>query len=380
MLKRIWLVFAQAVAAGLGVWIAVSFMQKDDGAPRGPVQVVALKESAQAPEPGPVSTHGFRQAARKAMPSVVNIYTSKQVPVRRNPFFDDLLRRYYGEPNGAPVQRATSLGSGVIASADGHILTNNHVVEGADEIAVAFHSGETAEARVVGTDPETDLAVLKVNAKGLAPIAFGDPGGVDVGDAVLAIGNPFGVGQTVTQGIVSATGRNRLGINTFENFIQTDAAINPGNSGGALVDASGALVGINTAIYSESGGSQGIGFAIPVGIARQVMEQIIKTGRVERGWLGIEVREFAPKEGASSGQGVLIAGVLRNGPADYGGIKPGDVVVSINRRPVTDSVGLMNQIAAVAPGNTIAVTLLREERERVVDVRVGKRPPLRRAG
>ncbi len=335
-------------------------------------EVVTVKE-APPPEPGAAGQHGFRQAARKAMPSVVNIYTLKQVPARRGPSLGDPFGRLFEAPEGP----ATSLGSGVIVSSDGYILTNNHVVEGADEIAVAFRTGEAAEARIVGVDPETDLAVLKVNAKGVAPVTFADPKSIEVGDPVLAIGNPFGVGQTVTQGIVSATGRNRLGINTFENFIQTDAAINPGNSGGALVDASGALIGINTAIYSESGGSQGIGFAIPVSLARQVLEQILKTGRVERGWLGIDARDVSPGNG-KPGQGIVIAGVLRGGPADAGGIKPGDRLLAMDKQPVADTVELINRIAAVAPGNTVELMVARGGRELALSVRAGKRPAPRR--
>jgi S1-C subfamily serine protease len=242
-----------------------------------------------------------------------------------------------------------------IVAAQGFILTNNHVVEGADEIAVMPPGGKVAEARVVGTDPETDLAVLRVEAKGLQPITFADPASVQIGDIVLAVGDPFGVGQTVTQGIVSATGRNRLGINTFENFIQTDAAINPGNSGGALVDASGHLVGINTAIYSRSGGSQGIGFAIPVSLARQVMEQIIATGRVSRGWLGVSARDVI-HETTGAAAGAALVAVQRGGPAERAGLaRAGDTVLSINGKEVVDTAALINETAALSPGTQGAV-------------------------
>ncbi|MFH1661177.1 S1C family serine protease [Ampullimonas aquatilis] len=365
MNRRFWLLLVALAGIGFLVW---SFLSARGGgwATR---EVVTIKETA--PPPATTGPYSFRQAAHKAMSSVVNVYTLKQVVTRRGPGFGHPFGQLFGVP--AP-QPATSLGSGVVVSADGYILTNNHVIEGADEIAVAFPTGEAAEARMVGGDPETDLAVLKIEAKGLVPVTFADPASVEVGDPVLAIGNPFGVGQTVTQGIVSATGRNRLGINAFENFIQTDAAINPGNSGGALVDASGALIGINTAIFSQSGGSQGIGFAIPVSIARQVLEQILKTGRVERGWLGIEAREIRRENGRPE---VVIAGVLRGGPADVGGIRPGDVVVSINQRPVTDTVDLINRIAAVAPGSSLGISVRRDGFELPLRLRAGKRPALR---
>ncbi|MEW5888188.1 MAG: trypsin-like peptidase domain-containing protein [Pseudomonadota bacterium] len=369
MLKRAWLVFAQAATLALLIWaVYVAFI--DERVPPAPREVVTVHEQAPAAGAAPGAA-GFRRAARRAMPSVVNVYTLKRVP--RGLPWGDPGRRLFGGEELAP-QPATSLGSGVVVSADGYLLTNNHVVEGADQIAVMFSSGQAAEAHVVGTDPETDLAVLKVEAKGLTPIVFADADGIDVGDAVLALGNPFGVGLTVTQGIVSATGRNRLGINIFENFIQTDAAINPGNSGGALVDATGALVGINTAIYSESGGSQGIGFAIPVTIVRQVLEQIVRTGRVERGWLGVEARDLPP----DLGRGVGIAGVLRGGPADAAGIQPGDIILSLAGKPVTDSVSLMTAVASAAPDSTVEIRLRRAERELALRVQVGRRPPLRR--
>ncbi|HEX8013172.1 MAG TPA: trypsin-like peptidase domain-containing protein [Casimicrobiaceae bacterium] len=354
-----------ALAAGGIILVAQPWTALDKPAP-APIEVVSVKEAAAPSEPA-ARTVSFRQAARKAMPSVVNVYSLKQV-ARRTP--------YFGWPFANPEdgRPQTSLGSGVVVSADGYVLTNNHVVDGAEAIAVAFRSGQTTQARVVGVDPETDLAVLKIAATGLTPITFADPRGVEIGDPVLAIGDPFGVGQTVTQGIVSATGRNRLGINTFENFIQTDAAINPGNSGGALVDDAGNLIGINTAIYSESGGSQGIGFAIPVSIARQVMEQIIKTGRVERGWLGVATQDGAPVATGKSAAGVTVVRVQPRGPADAGGVKPGDVMLAIDGKPVADSVELVNRIAAIKPGNAAQVTVARNGREERLTVRVGERP------
>jgi serine protease DegQ len=265
-------------------------------------------------------------------------------------------------------------------SQKGYILTNNHVIEGADQIAVALPAGNAVPARVVGTDPESDLAVLRVEAEGLVAIAFGDSDALQVGDVVLAVGDPFGVGQTVTQGIVSATGRNRLGINTFENFIQTDAAINPGNSGGALVDIEGKLVGINSAIFSKSGGFQGIGFAIPVSLAREVMDQIIAKGRVERGWLGVQAQDLTPEVAAAVGaeaSGALISGVAPGGPAQRGGLQPGDIVREIGGKAVADTASLVAATAALPPGSRAQLGVERAGRRLTVDLTLGRRPPLR---
>jgi Do/DeqQ family serine protease len=275
-------------------------------------------------------------------------------------------------------ERASSLGSGVIVSNAGYLLTNHHVVEAADEIEVALNDGRKLLAKVVGNDPETDLAVLRVDAENLPAITFGSSDALKVGDVVLAIGNPFGVGQTVTGGIVSALGRTGLGINTFENFIQTDAAINPGNSGGALVDVGGNLVGINTAIFTRSGGSMGIGFAIPVSTARMVLEQIVKSGSVTRGWIGVEVQEITPPVAESfrlhSTRGALIAGVLRGGPADKAGMKPGDVLIEVEGRPVADPTSMLNLVAALAPGDTARMKLKRAGKDLDASVMVGRRP------
>jgi serine protease DegQ len=317
---------------------------------------------------------------------VVNIFTSKEVRAPRSPFMEDpVFRRFFGDRfqmNNRP-QRVSNLGSGVIVSVDGLILTNHHVIEAADEIQVALPDGKTLEAEVVGTDPETDLAVLRVKQKALPAVTFAKAENLRVGDVVLAIGNPFGVGQTVTMGIVSALGRSHLGINTFENYIQTDAAINPGNSGGALVDASGNLVGINTAIFSRSGGNLGIGFAIPVSIVRQVMEQIIAHGAVTRGWVGIEVQEITQEIAESfslkSTEGALIAGVLRGGPADRAGIRPGDILVAVGGKPVLDSSSLLNLIAALPPGKVAQLGLIRDQTETQLMVTVEKRPVMRKA-
>jgi serine protease DegQ len=317
---------------------------------------------------------------------VVNIFTSKEVRAQRNPFMDDpVFRRFFGDRFNADSrpQRVSNLGSGVIVSADGYILTNHHVIEAADEIQVALPDGKTLPADIVGTDPETDVAVHKVKHAQLPAITFAKQDNLHVGDVVLAIGNPFGVGQTVTMGIVSALGRSHLGINTFENYIQTDAAINPGNSGGALVDGAGNLVGVNTAIFSRSGGNLGIGFAIPVSIVRQVMEQIIAHGAVTRGWVGIEVQEISPEIAESFGlkstDGALIAGVLRGGPADRAGIRPGDVLVAVNSKPVKDSVSLLNLIAALPPGKIAQLRLIRGQNEMQVMATVDKRPAMSRA-
>jgi serine protease DegQ len=274
------------------------------------------------------------------------------------------------------------LGSGVLVSTQGYILTNNHVVETADEIEVALADGRKGVARLVGTDPETDLAVIKVEMKDLPAITLAQIDQARVGDVVLAIGNPFGVGQTVTMGIISALGRNHLGINTFENFIQTDAAINPGNSGGALVDAHGNLLGINTAIYSRSGGSLGIGFAIPVTTVKTVLEEIIKTGQVTRGWIGVEPQDITPElaEGFGLGKrsGTIIAGVLKGGPADKAGMRPGDILIAVNGKPIADTTEMLNSIAQLAPGKGATMTVLRKRQETNLEITVGKRPRIKR--
>ena len=310
------------------------------------------------------------------MPAVVNIYTTKGTPQPAHPFMEDpLFRRFFGE---VPEERQFSLGSGVIVSPNGYILTNNHVVETADEIEVALADGRKADAKVVGSDPETDLAIVKIELPDLPAIALGRVEDAKVGDVVLAIGNPFGVGQTVTMGIISALGRNQLGINTFENFIQTDAAINPGNSGGALVDATGNLLGINTAIYSRSGGSLGIGFAVPVTTVRTVMESIIKTGHVVRGWIGVEPQDITPELAESFGlkqkSGAIVAGVLRGGPADRAGIRPGDILIAVDGKPVADTTALLNLIAQLTPGKKASLSLIRGGQQASVDVAVGTRP------
>jgi serine protease DegQ len=319
------------------------------------------------------------------MPAVVNIFTSKEVKSQHAPVLNDPLFRHFFGRDANPQQqqqqqehRASSLGSGVLVSSEGYILTNHHVIESADEIEVLLADGRRAAGKVVGSDPETDLAVVKVDLKNLPTIVFGHPETARVGDVVLAIGNPFGVGQTVTMGIVSALGRSHLGINTFENFIQTDAAINPGNSGGALVDSQGNLLGVNTAIYSRSGGSLGIGFAIPASMAKSIMEQIIATGGVTRGWIGVEIQEITPELADSfklpKNQGAIIAGVMKGGPADKGGMKPGDVLMEVDGKPVTDSASMLNLIAQLAPGSTTKMKLQRDGKTQEVTIAIGKRP------
>ena len=378
-MRKLWLIFTQAVTISLAALFVVVTLRPDlvslsehNGG------IVTVREAADTPRDRPHAA-SFSPAAKKAMPSVVNIFTSKDIKVPRHPFMDDpLFRRFFGDQLDGETQHSSSLGSGVIVGPEGYILTNHHVVEAADEIELALADGRKVPAKVVGTDPETDLAVLKADISGLPSVTFGNPDKLSVGDVVLAIGNPFGVGQTVTMGIVSALGRSHLGISTFENFIQTDAAINPGNSGGALVDATGNLVGINSAIYSRSGGSLGIGFAIPANLARQVMEQIVRTGAVTRGWIGVEVQdistELAESFKLSNQNGTLIAGVLRGGPADRAGIKPGDILVSVGPSQVIDSTSMLNLVAALEPGKQATLKILRNRNEMLVQINVGKRP------
>ncbi len=378
---RLWLIFAQTATVCLGVLFVVSTLKPEWLPARGafPGSGVVAVQTAPDQAAGVHRANSYNDAVRKATPSVVNIFTSKEVRTPRNPLLNDpLFRRFFGDQFGDQAERSSSLGSGVIVSASGYILTNSHVVEAADEIEVLLADGRKLLAKQVGNDSESDLAVLRVEAEQLPAITFGSSDSLRVGDVVLAIGNPFGVGQTVTSGIVSALGRSQLGINTFENFIQTDAAINPGNSGGALVDASGNLIGINTAIYSRSGGSMGIGFAIPVSTARLVMESIIKTGSVTRGWIGVEVQEITPALAESfklkDTRGAIIAGVLRGGPADKAGVKPGDVLLGIEGNPVTDPQNMLTLVAALQPGSSARLRLRRGQEELEVSVVVGKRP------
>ena len=322
----------------------------------------------------------YANAVDTAAPAVVNIYTRKLVTQRSNPLFNDpFFRRFFGDKLPAPQKRLeNSLGSGVIVNRQGFILTNNHVISDADEIEVALHDGRSIAATIVGTDPESDLAVLKIDLNNAPAIVFGQSETLRVGDVVLAIGNPFGVGQTVTSGIISATGRSRLGLSTFENFIQTDAAINPGNSGGALVNSLGQLIGINTAIFSRSGGSQGIGFAIPVSLAKGVMKQIIEHGRALRGWLGVEVQDLNPTLAESFGLretgGALVAGVQQGGPAAVAGLQLGDIITLVNGNAITSSRSLMDAIANNPPGAMLTLDVFRQGKQLQIKTIIGERP------
>lgn len=384
MMRRLWLTFAQAVTIAVAVVFVVATF-KPAWLPGNTATVIAVQDTVTAPVATPAASPGsYANAAQAALPSVVHIFTSKEIRTQRSPFLDDpIFRHFFGDRLGQRQQRTSGLGSGVIASGDGYILTNNHVIETADEIEVALNDGRKFPARLVGRDPETDLAVLQISTDTPLPaITFADETSLAVGDVVLAIGNPFGVGQTVTMGIISALQRSHLGISTFENFIQTDAAINPGNSGGALINSSGALIGINAAIYSRSGGSLGIGFAIPMSFARDVMEQIIRTGRVTRGWIGVEIQDLTPELAQSLGldttRGVQISGVMRGGPADKGGIQLGDVVSDIEGKPIDDAQRLLEVVAALAPGKTADFTIQRGARRITLAVKIGRRPSLPR--
>ena len=378
-MKRIWLLFSQTVTVLVAAYFVVATLQPDwirKGAIRSSAGI-ALIEAPPAAS-GYVPPGSLSGAARKASPAVVSINTST-APARDPRSNDPWFRFFFGDMGNEPQ---TGLGSGVIVSPDGYILTNNHVVEGADEIDVTLSDSRRARARVVGTDPETDLAILKVELDKLPVIVLGNSDELAVGDIVLAIGNPFGVGQTVTSGIVSALGRSQLGINTFENFIQTDAAINPGNSGGALVDVNGNLLGINTAIHSRSGGSLGIGFAIPVSTARMVLDGIVREGKVTRGWIGVEPNELSPELaetfGVKATEGVIITGVLQDGPAAVGGIRPGDVIVQVAGKPVTNVAGLLSSVAALRPGEAAPFQVQRGNRMLDLELTPGVRPQARR--
>ena len=380
-MRRLWLIFAQAVTISVAGLFVLSTLKPNWLRETAPASVVAIFEAPAASEPPAPAAGSYSTAAQRSMPAVVHIFTSKAGSSPGHPLLDDpVFRHFFGDrPNNGPSQRQSGLGSGVIVSPDGYIITNNHVIETADQIEIALNDGRKFDARMIGRDPETDLAVLKIDTESRLPVitlAGGDA--LSVGDVVLAIGNPFGVGQTVTMGIVSALGRSQLGINTFENYIQTDAAINPGNSGGALVDSVGNLVGINTAIYSRSGGSLGIGFAIPISIARNVLEQIVASGEVIRGWVGVEIQDITPELAESFGlrdtHGALIAGVLRAGPADRAGIRPGDVLIAVDGNSVSDPRAMLDMVAALPPGRSAVFRVLRGDKEVDLGVEVGRRP------
>jgi len=340
-------------------------------------EIVELVESTRTIPSAPLNS--YAPAVKNAAPAVVNIQTTKIITERQHPLANDpLFRQLFGDSVGEPRKRMeSSLGSGVIISPQGYILTNNHVIKAADEILVALKDGRNAKATIIGTDPDTDLAVLHIDLKNLPAITLSKTHN-EVGDIVLAIGNPFGVGQTVTSGIISATGRNMLGINTFENFIQTDAAINPGNSGGALINSHGELIGINTAIFSKSGGSQGIGFAIPLSLARNVLTQIIEFGHVKRGWLGVAIQDMTAELASSFGMkkvyGVIINGIAKSGPADKAGIKPGDVITHINDTEVKNTHHLLNLVSQVNPGKEISIKGINKDGEFETTAKVIQRP------
>ena len=358
-------------AAFLVLLLRPDLVGRDTGAPARPV---LLERSG-----GPVS---YADAVQRAAPSVVNVFATKITREKPHPLLEDpRLRRFFGESASRPrYKRENSLGSGVIVDDNGYVLTNNHVIQGASEIEVVLDDGRSLPARIVGSDPETEIAVLQAAGSDFTLASIGSSERLQVGDVVMAIGNPFGVGQTVTMGIVSATGRNQLGIADFENFIQTDAAINPGNSGGALINAMGELVGINTAIFSQSGGSNGIGFAVPIQLASEVMRQIIEHGRVIRGWLGMTGQNLTPALAESLGfgshTGVLVSGVLDDGPGAKAGIKPGDLITGIDRRKIADSPQMLEMIAAKAPGSPLTVTIYRDGKEKDLVAFVGERPSI----
>ncbi|MEI7455830.1 MAG: trypsin-like peptidase domain-containing protein [Nitrosomonadales bacterium] len=376
-MRKHWLLFTQTVTIALALLFIIHTLKPELLPSAARNGVVTLYETNATDGSAPLT--GMSAAAKKAMPSVVNIFTSTTIKTPVTPFLDDpRFRFFFGDQDSTP-QQSSSLGSGVIVSSDGFILTNHHVVEAADQIEVALADGRKARAHVIGSDPETDLAVIKIELTGNLPaITFGHPETAHVGDMVLAIGNPFGVGQTVTMGIISALKRDHLGLNTFESFIQTDAAINPGNSGGALVDTAGNLIGINSAIYSPNGGSLGIGFAIPASTAKKTMEQIIQNGSVTRGWIGAGIQELTPALVESfkltEARGVLITEVIRNSPAEQSGIKTGDILLSIDNHAIDNWAAMLDTVANLPPGTIAAIQLLRDGNKMVTKVKIGKRP------
>jgi serine protease DegQ len=376
--RKIWLVFAQSATVCVAIVFVVSTLRPDLMSWNTRDSVITVKEpSVETAAPRITS---FSDAALKAMPAVVNISTTKEVKLSRHPLMEDpVFRHFFGDQLGAQTQRSNNLGSGVIVSDKGYILTNSHVVEAADEIEVALSDARRVRARVVGSDPDTDIAVLKVELTGLPSITFGHPDQARVGDIVLAIGNPYGFGSTVTLGIVSALGRSNLPINIpFQNYIQTDAAVNPGNSGGALVDINGNLIGINSSIYSSTGSSVGIGFAIPSSVAKTVLEQIVKNGTVTRGWIGVAAQDMtqdiADTFKLAEATGALISDVVQGSPAEKGGVKAGDVLVAVNGKPVPRSSVMLDLIAGLTPGQEARLTVIRDRRPTDVVVTIGRRP------
>ena len=377
-MKRQWLLFSQVVTVLVAIWFVLVTLKPEWVNSRSSVATSGVTLIEAAPNASGATMPGsYSPAAKLASPAVVSIATT-QVNAPAHPFQNDpWFRFFYGDREDQAPQQG--LGSGVIVSPEGYILTNNHVIEGAAEIQVTLSDSRRAIAQLIGADPDTDLAILRIDLERLPVITLGNSDTAQVGDRVLAIGNPFGVGQTVTSGIVSALGRNQLGINTFENFIQTDAAINPGNSGGALVDVNGNLIGINTAIFSRSGGSMGIGFAIPVSTARQVLEGIVRDGQVVRGWVGIEPMELTAELAETFGlpkqsEGVIVTGVLQNGPAANAGLRPGDMLLKVAGQPVKNVGELLTQIASLTPGKAAKLEVLRRNQTLTLDVTPAQRP------
>jgi serine protease DegQ len=380
-MRRLWLLFSQTVTILVAVWFVLITLKPEwlqrPSQWNSPVRVLEASDSTA----GTSSAGSLRFAAKKASPAVVSINTSSRKQNLPDHAKDPWFRYFFGDQDESSPN--AGLGSGVIVSPEGYVLTNNHVIESADEITVILNDGRSTRAKLVGTDPDTDLAVLKIKLDKLPVMVMSNSDQLQVGDVVLAIGNPFGVGQTVTSGIVSALGRNQLGINTFENFIQTDAAINPGNSGGALVDVQGNLLGINTAIYSRSGGSMGIGFAIPVSTARQVLEGIVKDGQVVRGWIGVEPTEITPDLAKTFNvqrdSGVIIIGVLQTGPAFKAGVRPGDVLLAVEGQQVQTVAELLTRVSSLKPGQPARMTVLRQSDQIEVTVTPGQRPKAKSA-
>ncbi len=387
-MKKLWLIFAQAVTVCVAALFVLTtlkpaWLNQTPLLAPAPAAAPMINYDAPRTQIATAPIASFADAAQRSSKAVVNVFTkqkrSKVAAGVNDPFF----KFFFGDKVPRPPEDGNSLGSGVIvrsdAAGDTIVITNNHVVDGADAIELVLNDGRRVQATVVGTDPETDVAVLRVQLANAPVIEWGNLLDVRVGDAVLAVGNPFGVGQTVTQGIVSALGRNHLGINTFENFIQTDAAINPGNSGGALTDSNGRLIGINTAIYSKDGGSLGIGFAIPVTTVKQIMEQLLKNGSVTRGFIGVNPEDLSPDARSEFGiaaqiEGCLLIGVQSGSPAAAGGLQKGDVVQAISGAVVKDRTGLLNAIAGTAPGSTVAMQVWRAGKTLTLNVTVGKRP------
>ncbi len=370
-MRQSWLIFSQATTVALAGYFVVATLK-----PQWLQGSLHPAPSLQMGTPGG-KRPGYAEAARLAAPAVVSISASKPgQPLSEEE--EAWLRYHGGSPDEDERDGPRGTGSGVIVSPEGYVLTNNHVVENASEILIQLSDGRETTAELIGTDPDTDLAVLRIRLPDLPVMRLGEADSLQVGDAVLAIGNPFNVGQTVTSGIVSALGRKQLGLSTFENFIQTDAAINPGNSGGALVDTQGQLLGINTAIYSRSGGSMGIGFAIPVGLAREVMEALIKQGQVSRGWVGVQTREITPEVLEAFHlpplSGVMVSGVILKGPAELAGIKPGDVVLSVAGKRVQSPNELLTAVAALAPGSQAKLEVQRGQDRKAFVLKIGQRP------